>query len=281
MVQIPPYLYLLARNVQYWARPTPRSWLHGWVMEHQRNLMFCVQVTLYTGIANVADRFAPALTPFLFGLIDVGFIVWILTRERALRRLVVRSRLGLALVSALRGGRRREPARLSPRDTAWVRELFDLDRSGKVELDDVRALLAEQGVEATDGELRALRERLDGDGDGCVDADELAVFLAAWFATYPSNEDELALAFRSLDADGDGQITPEELRHALADGDEGLREPEIERIMRVTDLDASGTIDWEEFVEAMHRRPSRVVGGEELLARPTDRPPALEGAPPV
>jgi Ca2+-binding EF-hand superfamily protein len=269
VVQVPVYLYLLYRNIRYWARPTPKSWLHGWTMEHQRNLMFCVQVTLYTGIANVGDRFAPALTPILFGLIDVGFIVWILTKERAMRRHVAKSRLGLALVTALHGEEGSEPkSELTEREEAWIRRLFDLDADGNVELADVRALLEAQGVTPTEDEIERLRGRLDHDGDGRIDSTELARFLAAWFTTYPSNEDELRLAFRSLDADGDGRISPQDLSQALRQGDDGLSPDEIDWLMRLTDLDGSGAIEWDEFLRAIHTRAKESEGGA-YLARET------------
>ncbi len=271
VVQIPVYLYLLYRNIRYWARPTPQSWLHGWTMEHQRNLMFCVQVTLYTGIANVGDRFAPVLTPFLFGLIDVGFIVWILTKERAMRRHVAKSRLGLALVSALRGEEASGTAavaELSKAEEAWIQKLFDLDEDGSVAIADVRGLLEAQGLRLTDEEMERLRAQLDHDGDGRIDSDELTRFLAGWFTVQPSNEDELHLAFRSLDTDGDGRITADDLHEALSEGEDGLSPEEIEWLMRLTDLDGSGAIEWEEFLTAIHTRAGGSRAGE-YLARET------------
>ncbi len=268
VVQVPVYLYLLYRNIRYWARPTPQAWLHGWTMEHQRNLMFCVQVTLYTGIANVGDRFAPIVTPFLFGLIDIGFIVWILTKERSLKRHVARSRLGLALVSALHGEESPErAAELTKGEEAWIKKLFDLDDDGKVDVADVRALLESQGVAPTADEIARLESQLDHDGDGRIDSAELAHFLAAWFTGAPSSEDEIRLAFRTLDTDGDGRISAGDLSRTLQEGDEPLSDDEIAWLMRLTDLDGSGAIEWEEFLRAIHMRADRDQGA--YLARET------------
>jgi Ca2+-binding EF-hand superfamily protein len=261
LVQIPAYLYLIARNVSYWLRPTPRAWLQGWLTEHQRNMMFCVQVTLYTGLANLASRYAPPLAPFVFAAVDVGFLLWLLTTERALRAQVVRSRAGLALVAALRTLRLSRPppmprASLAPPDARWVARLLDVDGSGRLGRDEIRGLLAQQGLELRDHELDHLMRTLDTDGSGAVEQRELAAFLAVWFGPEPEDEHALALAFRALDDDGDGHVTRDELQRALRGGEDALRGVELDALMDAADLDASGAIDWEEFRAIM--RPTRV-----------------------
>ena len=257
VVQVPAYLYLILRNISYWLHPTPRQWLHGWVTEHQRNMMFCVQVTLYTGLANLCSRHAPALTPFLFASIDVGFLVWILLRERSMRRAIVGSRLALALVAAERRSivRSAEKRRLGKGDRAWVARLIDTDDSGTVETSEIARALAAHGIELSPTERERLGARLDRDGSGVIDRDELVEFLEAFFVSEPTPEDELALAFRQLDRDGDGRIDADELRAALRSGDDGLSGDEAEQILVVADLDRDGTLDWHEFVRAMRGEP--------------------------
>lgn len=260
LVQIPPYVYLVWRNVSYWLRATPRAWLQGWVTEHQRNMMFCVQVTLYTGLANLASRFVPAAAPFVFAAVDVGFLVWLVTKERALRRQIVRSRLGIGLVASLRAwrmGRTTRPTlmEVAPPDTRWVARMFDLDRGGSIQREDLRALLAEQGIELQESELEHLMRTLDTDGSGAVEPAELAGFLAAWFGPEPKDDHALALAFRAMDGDGDGQVTREELRQVLQSGSDALRGVELDALMDAADLDGSGAIDWQEFLAAM--RPTQ------------------------
>ncbi|AKF03517.1 EF-hand domain-containing protein [Sandaracinus amylolyticus] len=260
LVQIPAYVYLVARNVSYWLRATPRAWLQGWVTEHQRNMMFCVQVTLYTGLANVCSRFAPALAPFVFAAIDVGFLLWLVTKERSLRAQIVRSRLGLAVVASLRTLRLSRPpqprrADVSAPDARWIASLFALDRAGALGRDELRALLARQGIELRDHELDRLMSALDRDGNGRIEPRELAAFLTTWFAPEPDDEHALALAFRALDDDGDGHVTRAELQRALQDGADALRKVELDALMDAADLDGSGAIDWDEFCASM--RPTK------------------------
>src|SRR5262249_38168313 len=155
----------------------------------------------------------PWLTPILFVSIDVGFIVWLLLKERALRRKIVGSRLGLAVVSALRGqAHGRIAAPLESADEEWVAREFGLDGSGTLELGEVSKLPARQGSVLSADALAKLREKFDHDRNGGIDRHELAAFLATWFPPEPSLEDELHLVFRNLDRDGNGRVTADELR---------------------------------------------------------------------
>jgi Ca2+-binding EF-hand superfamily protein len=256
LVQVPPYLYLIAKNVRYWLRPSPRAWLQGWLTEHQRNLMFCVQVTIYTGLANIASATLPAIAPFVFAAIDVTFLVWLLATERTLRGQVVRSRFALALVAALKSDRRPERASLVAPDVQWVARHFDLDRSGHLDRGEIADALAGQGLELAPHELDLLMTKIDLDGDGRVTRAELATFLAHWFGPDPSDEDVLAVAFRALDRDGDGRIRKDELQHAIATGPSSLSSLEADALLAVADLDGDGTLDLEELRAAM--RPTRM-----------------------
>lgn len=255
IVQIPAYLYLIGRNLQYWLRPEPRNWLHGWVTEHQRNLMFCVQVTLYTGLANLASRYAPALVPIFFGGVDVVFFVWLLLKERSIRHAVMASRLGVAFVAAMRSPVERERRSLVPADRAWFMNSFDLDRSGTLEMHEVEAILRGQGIVPTDDELALLRQRLDPDGNGKIEAEELRGFLARWVGNDPHDEDELRVAFRLLDQNGDGKLSLEELGRTLSTGDRALEGAELEAVFSALDTDGSGGIEWKEFLAVLGPAP--------------------------
>jgi Ca2+-binding EF-hand superfamily protein len=254
IVQVPAYVFLLGKNMAYWLRPTPRSWLQGWVTEHQRNMMFCVQVTLYTGVANATMRFAPWLTPIMFGSIEVGFIIWLLLKERAIRRRVIQSRLGLALVSAVAGRPSDKPASsLSQSDAKWIAKLFDLDGNRVLDINDIERLLGAQGLSVTEHELERIVETLDRDGNGVIDGDELATFLTSFFVPDPSAADDVRLAFRGFDTSGDGRIARDELREALNGHSGSVREDELDDIMALVDTDRDGRIDTSELAAALAR----------------------------
>ena len=253
LAQVPAYLFLAGKNVAYWLRPEPRVWLQGWVTEHQRNMMFCVGVTLYTACANLTMRVAPSLTAPLFASIDVGFVVWMLAKERGIRREIVGGRLGIALVSHLfRLRRGEEAAPIAPRDAAWILRMFDDSRNGTLEAAEIRGLLAAQGIRPGDAELAALFQTLDGDGDGHVDAAELAGFLSRGFAGDTRRAEELAFCFRRLDADGDGRVSGTELRAAV---EAEPRSTAIEGIAR--DADQGTGLDLDAFTRLASPRRER------------------------
>eukprot|EP00887_Chlorella_sp_A99_P004796 scaffold4.g4796.t1 len=60
----------------------------------------------------------------------------------------------------------------------------------------------------------------------------------------------LAAMFKAIDADGSGTITAEELREALKKKGSLLKPEELQGLLAMIDMDANGTIDYEEFIAA-------------------------------
>jgi calcium-binding protein CML len=257
IVQVPAYIYLIVKNVSYWAKPTARAWLHGWVTEHQRNMMFCVQVTLYTGLANATMKYAPWLTPFLFGAIDVGFIVWLLLKERAIRKSVLGARLGFAFISMLRTGKNSvDPVALHPADERWILRTYDLDGDGSLDAKELHAILAAQGIDLSEAETERIRKMLDRDDNGRIDRHELGAFLSGWLVNDPSYDDDLALAFRTLDKNGDGRLDTDELRAALTQGPahDRLTQADVDHVFGRLHAERGGQVEWQEFAEAVESK---------------------------
>ncbi len=249
LVQCPAYVYLLSKNIRWYLQDNPPHWVQGWVTEHQRNMMFCVAVSLYTGMANITMKYAPWLTAPMFASIDFGFIAWMLIKERAIRGAVLQSRMAISLVASLH--RTPAPTAVTGDTTQvnWLLKRFDKDQSGTLDTQEIAALLEEQGIYLSDAEHTQIMNKIDQNGDGEVDANEFAQFFSSWILTEPAEDDALALAFHSLDTNGDGRVSLAELHKALGSGN--LSDESIDAALRFGDIDRNGCLDWREFLSAL------------------------------
>tara|TARA_Y100000816_G_C25761033_1_gene399793 strand:+ start:94 stop:549 length:456 start_codon:yes stop_codon:yes gene_type:complete len=74
--------------------------------------------------------------------------------------------------------------------------------------------------------------------------------------------DEIKQAFSFLDKDNDGTITIHELRNVLISIDDSYTEDTIQYIMKSIDLDQSGFIDLEEFIEFIRMHESSIANNQ-------------------
>lgn len=75
-------------------------------------------------------------------------------------------------------------------------------------------------------------------------------------------EEELVEAFKVFDRDGSGFISAAELRHVMTNLGEKLTDDEVDAMVRETDVDGDGQVDYEEFVRMM------MAGGPTIAASP-------------
>ena len=89
--------------------------------------------------------------------------------------------------------------------------------------------------------------------------------------------EEIKVTWELFDQDGDGCITTEELRHVFAKLNLNLGPEQIDRMIKVADVNSDGEISYEEFVEAFHSRQwkeARAQPSQALTttAKPSARP---------
>lgn len=143
-------------------------------------------------------------------------------------------------------------------------ELFDRDGDGAIGPEELANVLALLGQDAKEEELAALLDAADRDKNGVIDKQEFVDLMAKYLyfnevemvppsATAaggrqrPSEEAEMAAAFKVFDRDGDGLIGPEELRLALLGMGEGASEDQVKAMIRAADQNDDGMIDFDEF----------------------------------
>ncbi|KAG9149156.1 hypothetical protein Leryth_003154 [Lithospermum erythrorhizon] len=149
---------------------------------------------------------------------------------------------------------------LSEEEIGGLRQLFkmiDTDNSGTITFEELKHGLKRVGSELMETEIRMLMDAADVDNNGTIDYGE---FLAATLHMNKiEREENLLAAFSFFDKDGSGYITTDEIQQACKDF--GLGDNiSLEEIIKETDTDHDGRIDYGEFATMM-RKGSNPAGG--------------------
>ncbi|KAJ6908607.1 calmodulin-like protein 3 [Populus alba x Populus x berolinensis] len=95
-------------------------------------------------------------------------------------------------------------------------------------------------------------EKIDVNGDGCVDIDEFGELYQS-LMDEKDEEEDMREAFNVFDQNGDGFITVDELRSVLASL--GLKQgrtfEDCKRMIMKVDVDGDGMVDYREFKKMM------------------------------
>jgi len=142
---------------------------------------------------------------------------------------------------------------------------LDTNGDGQLTIMELTAGLERAGLGKTYINLQECIQGIDADGSGVIDYTE---FLAASLdRKQVFTEAVLRTAFNVFDRNGDGQISQMELRDMLSNGGSDLTAGESAKsIMRAIDLDADGSISFDEFVEMMRGQGGSSVPGSPAAA---------------
>ncbi|KAF7987345.1 hypothetical protein HCN44_003107 [Aphidius gifuensis] len=152
-----------------------------------------------------------------------------------------------------------EPGQLSKDQKKQLKtafDAFDKDKTNMIKTDDIHTILTMMGIEFEQGsrELRDAIVQVDMFDSGEVNYEDFCSVAAKFLEEDVDIEAlkvELKEAFRLYDREGNGYITTDCFREILSEIDENLTDEELDMIIEDIDADGSGTLDFEEFVEAM------------------------------
>jgi len=128
--------------------------------------------------------------------------------------------------------------------------IFDKDGDGSISTKELGTVMRSLGQNPTDQELKIMIDEVDEDASGTIDFKEFLGLMAKKMQDNDT-EDDLIDAFRVFDMDGNGCISANELKFVLANTGERLTEEEIEEMIRETDTDGDGYIDYKEFIRIL------------------------------
>ncbi|KAK3809398.1 MAG: hypothetical protein J3Q66DRAFT_353745 [Benniella sp.] len=131
--------------------------------------------------------------------------------------------------------------------------IFDKEDDGKVNAGDIGIILRSVGVDATDAKIQSLTSQMGLDSNSKVDFSTLLSLMSILKDATDSGGD-LKEVFKLFDEDGDGLINATELAGALKSLGSELSEAEAEEVFRGADADGDGRINYQEFVQSMPKQ---------------------------
>lgn len=129
---------------------------------------------------------------------------------------------------------------------------FDYDQDGYLNYKDVAECMRTMGYMPTEMELLEIVQQIKMRMGGLMDFEDFVELMGPRMMGETTNMlglKELQSAFLQFDLDRDGKINQEEMKEALKSLlGEKLKKGELEEILKELDVNADGSIDFEEFV---------------------------------
>ncbi|CAF2125473.1 unnamed protein product [Brassica rapa subsp. trilocularis] len=145
-----------------------------------------------------------------------------------------------------------------------VFQIFDKDGDGRITKKELNDSLKNLGIIIPEKELGQMIDKIDVNGDGCVDIEEFGELYKTIMVEDEDEigEEDMKEAFNVFDRNGDGFITVDELKAVLSSL--GLKQgktlEECRKMIIQVDVDGDGRVDYTEFRQMMKKgRNSTIV----------------------
>ncbi|KAJ8491968.1 hypothetical protein OPV22_013689 [Ensete ventricosum] len=141
---------------------------------------------------------------------------------------------------------------MDPSELKRVFQMFDRNGDGRITKVELTDSLENLGILVPEAELASMIERIDANGDGCVDVEEFGT-LYRTIMDERDEEEDMREAFNVFDRNGDGFITVEELRSVLASLGlkQGRTAEDCRKMINEVDVDGDGVVNFKEFKQMM------------------------------
>ena len=140
-----------------------------------------------------------------------------------------------------------EISKNNSRDVKDSFDLFDINRDGVIDPDDLKIAMRSLGFEFTPQEIQRFVMELDPNNSGKIDFDQYHELIRSKMADREPIE-QIQMAFQMMDTDKSGKITFSNLKKVAKEIGETISDQELHEMINEADTDNDGEISFEEFV---------------------------------
>merc|ERR1711934_495533 len=141
-------------------------------------------------------------------------------------------------------------------------EMFDIDRSGSIDVRELKAAIKALGMDVSADELKKMVGDVDKDGNGTIEFAEFLGMMTAKMSNTATDE-EIAKCFKLFDHDATGTISLKNLLHARSIlGMDDVSDAQLENMLKQADRSGRGEISLADFIRLMRKKGKGLVGCE-------------------
>ena len=131
-------------------------------------------------------------------------------------------------------------------------ELFDADKSGSIDIHELKEAMKALGVYLKKAQLKAIMDKLDEDGSGTIELDEFTTLMKEKINERDPKE-ELVKVFRTYDEENIGLINAANLKNVAQELKQEVTDKEIKGMIYEADRDSDGFVDVFDFLAIMRK----------------------------
>jgi Ca2+-binding protein (EF-Hand superfamily) len=144
--------------------------------------------------------------------------------------------------------------RMDPADVQKYREafrLFDIQDTGDITLAELKQVLNNLGIQASDDDISRRLAEVDVRNNGVINFDEFVKFVASDNYTFTPAE-EMRQMFKIFDPNQKGYVTRDELREVLRKLGLPFTDQQIDGMLDYADVEGDGKINYHEFIQMLN-----------------------------
>ncbi|CAH8534226.1 unnamed protein product [Schistosoma intercalatum] len=131
-------------------------------------------------------------------------------------------------------------------------DLFDTDKSGTIDIKELKVAMRALGFEPKKEEVRKLLTEFDCDNKDSIEFSDFLRMMAVKMQDKDAKE-EMLKAFRLFDDDETGKISFKNLKRVAKELGENLTDEELQEMIDEADRDGDGEVNEQEFLRVMKK----------------------------